>query len=115
MRVLTEEGVEVDTLYAHGGLFRTVGAARLLAAAVGAPVAVGRAAGEGGAWGIALLAAYLSAAPSRELGSFLRDEVFGAAALVVDEPEPRDVEGFGAFLERYRAGLAIEQAAVDAI
>ena len=116
LRVLAEEGVAVDALFAHGGLFRTEGAAqRLLAAAVRAPVAVGRVAGEGGAWGIAVLAAYLTAAPALGLGDFLRDKVFGDAAVVVAEPEPRDVEGFGAFLERYRAGLAIEQAAVDAI
>jgi sugar (pentulose or hexulose) kinase len=116
MRILAAEGVEVDSLFAHGGLFRTAGVAqRLLAAAVGAPVAVGRTAGEGGAWGIALLAAYLDAAAEHDLGEYLSAQVFGDAALDVEEPDADDVRGFGAYLERYTAGLAVEQAATEAL
>lgn len=116
MRVLEEEGVDISTLFAHGGVFRTAGVAqRLLAAAVGAPVAVARTASEGGPWGIAVLAAYLAAADELDLGAFLDSRVFGDAAADVVEPDPADVAGYAAFLERYVAGLAIERAAVEAI
>ncbi|GIG22175.1 ATPase [Cellulomonas chitinilytica] len=115
MRILGAEGVEVDSLFAHGGLFRTAGVAqRLLAAAVGAPVAVGQTAGEGGPWGIALLAAYLDHA-DQDLGEYLSTQVFGDATLDVEEPDTDDVRGFTAYLERYTAGLAVEQAAADAL
>jgi sugar (pentulose or hexulose) kinase len=116
MRVLTAEGVELDAMYAHGGLFRTPGVAqRLLAAAVGAPVTVGQTAGEGGAWGIAVLASYLDVASEQDLSTYLSTRVFGAAESVTEEPDEADVRGFDAFLERYSAGLAIERAAVDAV
>lgn len=116
MKVLDAEGVELDTLFAHGGMFRTAGVAqRLLAAAVGAPVAVARTASEGGPWGIAVLAAYLGAADGQDLGTFLRTTVFADADADVVEPEPADVEGFTTFLERYSAGLAIERAAAEAL
>lgn len=116
MRVLTAEGVELDAMYAHGGLFRTAGVAqRFLAAAVGAPVTVGQTAGEGGAWGIAVLAAYLDAASEQDLSTYLSTRVFGASDSVTEVPDAADVRGFDAFLERYSAGLAIERAAVDAV
>src|SRR5690606_19756633 len=92
MRVLEQEQVGLDAMFAHGGLFRTEGVAqRLLVAALGAPVAVGRTAGEGGAWGIAVLAAYRAAAARGDvpdLGTWLGAEVFAAAELDVVEPDP---------------------------
>ncbi|WP_020015979.1 xylulokinase [Promicromonospora sukumoe] len=118
MRVLAQEQVGLDAMFAHGGMFKTAGVAqRLLAAALGAPVAVGTTAGEGGAWGIAVLAAYRAsadgaAAPAQDLGTWLGTEIFADAALDVVEPDADDVAGFTAFLERYSAGLAIERAAV---
>ncbi|ROS31619.1 xylulokinase [Cellulomonas sp. PhB150] len=116
MRVLADEGVELDAMYAHGGLFRTAGVAqRLLAAAVGAPVAVGSAAGEGGAWGIAVLAGYLHEADGLDLGTYLAERVFAGAQIDVVEPDADDVKGFAAFLERYVAGLPVERAAADAV
>ncbi|MEU4387634.1 FGGY-family carbohydrate kinase [Promicromonospora sp. NPDC023805] len=121
MRVLAAEQVGLDSMFAHGGLFRTEGVAqRLLAAALGAPVAVGRTAGEGGAWGIAVLAAYRASAngaavPEQSLGAYLGAEVFADAALDVVEPDAGDVAGFSAYLERYSAGLAIERAAVETL
>ncbi|GCD18768.1 ATPase [Cellulomonas algicola] len=116
MRLLAEEGVEVDALFAHGGLFRTAGVAqRLLAAAVDAPVAVGDTASEGGAWGIAVLAAYLDASDELDLGAYLSTRVFADAKVDVVEPDADDVRGFAAYLERYTAGLAIAQAAADAV
>lgn len=116
MRVLAEEGVAVDALFAHGGLFRTAGVAqRMLAAAVGAPVTVGRTAGEGGPWGMALLASYLVDGGGQDLGTWLATRVFAGADLDVLDPDPDDVAGFTAYLERYRAGLAVERAAVAAL
>ncbi|MGC8626272.1 MAG: xylulokinase [Acidimicrobiales bacterium] len=116
MAVLAAEGVRVDRLLAHGGLFRTPGAAQqLLAAALGVPVAVESSAGEGGAWGIALLAAYLDAAAAQSLSDFLATEVFHEGSVSVVSPDGQDVEGFAAFLERYRRGLALERAAVEAV
>jgi sugar (pentulose or hexulose) kinase len=114
MTVLAGEDVRVDTLLAHGGLLRTPGPAqRLLAAAVGVPVAVERTAGEGGAWGIAVLAAYLG--DGRSLAEFLAGAVFHGDGRSVLDPEPGDVAGFAAFLDRYRKGLALEQSAVDVL
>lgn len=114
MRVLEGEGVALDRMFAHGGIFRTAGVAqRFLAGALGAPVAVGETASEGGAWGIAVLAAYLSAASELDLDAYLTDRVFAGAAIDVVDPDPADVAGFAAYLDRYRAGLAIEAAAVQ--
>lgn len=116
MRVLADEGVGLDVLAAHGGLFRTAGVAqRMLAAAVDAPVAVARTASEGGAWGMAVLAAYLGAAAEQDLGTFLATQVLAGAEVDVVDPDPGDVAGYAAFLERYEAGLAIERAATEAI
>lgn len=116
MRVLADEGVGLDAMFAHGGVFRTAGVAqRFLAAAIGAPVAVGATAGEGGAWGMAVLAAYLRAAGGQSLGDYLSDRVFAGAETSVVEPDPADLAGYAAFLDRYHAGLAIERAATEAI
>ncbi|KQM80590.1 xylulokinase [Agromyces sp. Leaf222] len=121
MRVLAGEGVELDRMFAHGGMFRTAGVAqRFLAGALDAPVAVGETASEGGAWGIAVLASYLSAAAAHDghaidLGTYLDDHVFADAGFDTVEPDRADVAGFAAYLDRYRAGLAAEAAAVEAL
>lgn len=129
MRVLAGEGVRLDGMLAHGGMFRTAGVAqRLLAAAIDAPVSVGNTAGEGGAWGIAVLAGFArdratsrSASGTRadvaahDLGAYLREHVFATAEIETVVPDPADVAGFAAYLERYAAGLAIERAAVTAL
>ncbi|GAA1468824.1 xylulokinase [Microbacterium thalassium] len=116
MRVLDGEGVALDRMFAHGGMFRTAGVAqRFLAGALGAPVAVGDTASEGGAWGIAVLAAYLEHAADTDLSAYLDDSVFAGAAVDVAEPDPADVAGFTSYLDRYRAGLAAERAAVEAL
>jgi len=115
MQVLEGEGVALDALFAHGGIFRTAGVAqRFLAGALRAPVAVGETASEGGAWGIAVLAAYV-AASGLPLDEYLRDRVFAGAAIETVDPQPADVAGFGAYLDRYRAGLAVEESAVSAL
>lgn len=116
MQVLAAEGVGLDALFAHGGLFRTEGVAqRLLAAAVETPVAVGRSAAEGGAWGIAVLAAYLDVAGEQDLECFLATRVFASAPLEVVDPDPDEVRGYAAFLDRYRAGIAVERVATDVL
>lgn len=117
MRALTEaENVPVDRLFAHGGVFRTAGVAqRLLAAALGTPVAVGDTASEGGAWGMAVLAAFTAVsgnATRADLTAYLAEHVFAEASVSLAVPDPADVAGFAAYLERYRAGLAVEVAAV---
>ncbi|RFA10351.1 ATPase [Subtercola boreus] len=171
MRVLAAEGVAIDELFAHGGMFRTAGVAqRFLAGALDAPVTVTETASEGGAWGIAVLAAYVSARAAvggggagagagasagdgsavgtgvgagagasagdgsaagtgvatdgtsdptsargtgLDLDAYLRDHVFAGTDFTTAEPDPLDVAGFASYLERYRAGLAVEQVAVE--
>jgi sugar (pentulose or hexulose) kinase len=112
MGVLANEGVELDVMVAHGGLFRTEGVAqRLLAAALRTPVAVGEGAGEGGAWGIALLAGYLAAPEGTGLSDYLAQHVFAGADQSVVQPDAHDEQGFEAFMQRYRAGLDLERTA----
>jgi len=115
MRALADEGVALDRMSAHGGMFRTAGVAQhFLAAALDAPVEVAEGASEGGAWGMAVLAAF-AASDSTSLARYLAANVFGDAATTSARPHPRDVAGFAAYLDRYEAGLAVERAAVDAL
>jgi len=115
--LIKDEGVRLDTMFAHGGVFKTRGVAqRFLAAAIGAPVSVGETAGEGGAWGIAVLAAFMRGrSPGQGLGDFLATEVFATTPLEKVDPDPADVAGFDAFMVRWTAGLAIERAAVESV
>jgi sugar (pentulose or hexulose) kinase len=116
MRVLHGERVSIDTMYAHGGMFRTAGVAqRFLAAALDAPVAVADTASEGGAWGIAVLASYLNAADGLALDAYLAERVFATSRFETVEPDADDLAGYATYLTRYEAGLAIERAAVDAL
>ena len=110
-----EEGVEADEVMGHGGLFKTKGVGQsIMAAAMDVPVTVMETAGEGGAWGIALLAAYMKEKKEGEsLGDYLNNRVFAGEKGETLAPDPEDVRGFDAFLARYTEGLAIERAAVD--
>jgi sugar (pentulose or hexulose) kinase len=115
MDVLTkDEDVHLDTMFAHGGLFTTKGVAqRFLAAAIDTPVTVGATAAEGGAWGIAVLAAYLvRRTAGQSLADYLTGSVFAGAELDEVKPDPADVAGFDAFLQRYVQALPVQQAAV---
>lgn len=114
--ILSEkEGVEVDKILGHGGLFKTPGVGqKILAAAMNTPVSVMETAGEGGAWGIALLASYmLHKAEGESLADYLDHHVFMDSTAVCVKPDPEDVKGFEEFMKRYHEGLAIERAAVE--
>ena len=112
-----EEDVKVDEMFGHGGLFKTKGVGqRIAAAAMNTPVSVMETAGEGGAWGIALLASYMQNKDNEEsLQDFLNNKIFVGQTGSKMEPVAEDVEGFDKFMKRYMAGLAIEHAAVDAL
>lgn len=112
--MMKEEHVEIDTILGHGGLFKTKGVGqKILAAAINAPVSVMETAGEGGPWGMALLAAYMIQKEEQEsLGDYLSKKVFSGNAGVSMEPDAKDVEGFERFIERYKNGIAIEQSAL---
>ncbi len=113
--LLKEEGVKVDSITGHGGLFKTKGVGqRFLAAAMDAPITVMDTAGEGGAWGMAVLASYMIHKGEGEtLDDYLNNRVFAGQSGSTMEPDKNDVKGFDEFIERYKAGLAVERAAVD--
>lgn len=112
-----QENVKLDELLGHGGLFKTEGVGqKVVAAAVNVPVSVMKTAGEGGAWGIAVLANYMMKKGADEsLGDYLNRRVFAGQESVRVEPDAEDVAGFETFIERYKKGLAIERAAVDSM
>ena len=115
--LLSQENVKVDKMLGHGGFFKTklVGQ-KVMAAAINVPVSVMETAGEGGAWGIALLAAYAANRGENEtLEQFLDTKVFSGENASTVEPDEADVAGFNEFMKRYKSGLAIERAAVDSI
>ncbi|WP_115728129.1 xylulokinase [Actinomyces culturomici] len=113
--ILGAEGVALDKLFAHGGLFKTPGVAqKILADALGISVSVGATAGEGGAWGIAVLAQYAVAKDEGEtLPAYLDGKVFAGAEASVIDSDPADHEAYDRFLERYRTALPAVQAAAD--
>ena len=113
--LLKEEGVKLDKILGHGGLFKTKGVGQnLLAGAIDTPVSVMETAGEGGAWGIAVLASYLVNKEAGEsLEDYLNHKVFAGQEGEEVQPDERDVQGFNEFMVRYKAGLAIERAAVE--
>jgi sugar (pentulose or hexulose) kinase len=112
-----QEHVKIDQIRGHGGFFKTkeVGQ-KIMAAAMNVPVTVMETAGEGGAWGMALLASYmLHKAKNEPLEAYLSNKVFAGESGTTIAPDPGDIEGFTAFMERYKKGLVIERAAVDAL
>ena len=116
MRILWNEKVQIKQLTGHGGLFKTPGvAARYLAAAMHSPVTVMTTAGEGGPYGMALLAAYMMKKDEMSLEDFLQNEVFANAQAVTTQPDAADAEGFARYLDAYCDGLKLEHTAVDCI
>ena len=112
-----DEGVKVDRIMGHGGLFKTKGVGQAyLAAAVNAPVTVMDTACEGGAWGIAILAAFLADRKEGErLEDYLENRIFAGMSGSTIQPDPADVAGYETFIERYKKGLPIESAAIEAM
>lgn len=112
-----EEQVKADTIYGHGGLFKTKGVGQgILAAAMNTPVAVMETAGEGGPWGMALLASYMVKKDGGEtLEHYLSEKVFGGETGFVMQPDAADTEGFDEYIKAYRRALAAEKAAVESM
>lgn len=113
--LLKKEAVQIDCITGHGGLFKTKGVGqKILAAAMNAPVSVMETAGEGGAFGIALLASYMKNREEGEsLDAYLKSRVFAGSNAVTVNPDASDAAGFDAFIEQYRRCLPVERAAVD--
>jgi sugar (pentulose or hexulose) kinase len=116
MNVLTEkEGVVVEEIRGHGGFFKGGDTGqRMMAAALGVPVSIPETAGEGGAWGMAVLAAYMSNGATQSLPDYLDAQIAKSIGKPV-QPDPRDVQGFAEFFARHTKGLAIEREAVKAL
>ena len=112
-----EEQVESDMLLGHGGFFKTPGVGQqILANALNVPITAMETAGEGGPWGMALLAAYMvRKAEGESMEDYLRSRVFANARSVSVNPDPAGVAGFQSYLKRYQAALAAEKAAADMI
>ena len=110
-----QEQVKIDRILGHGGFFKTKGVGqKMMAAAMNVPVSVMETAGEGGAWGIALLASYmLHKAKNEPLDAYLDHRVFAGMNSVTIAPDQADVDGFNTFMERYKKGLTIERTAVE--
>lgn len=109
-----KEAVQIDEIRGHGGFFKTkeVGQ-KIMAAATKVPVSTMETAAEGGSWGIAILASYMtSGKASGSLANFLNEKVFAGQSGTRIEPDPKDVAGFDTFMARYTEGLSIERAAV---
>jgi sugar (pentulose or hexulose) kinase len=114
--LLEEEGAELDSITGHGGFFKDANVGqRIMAAAMGAPVTVMATAGEGGPWGMAILAAYMQNKQDESLPDYLSSCVFADSESSTIEPVSEDISGFETFMELYQAGLAVEKAAVAAL
>ncbi len=108
-----EEHVSIDAINGHGGFFKTAEVGqKMMASALHTPISVLKTAGEGGAWGIALLASYMVQKEKEPLAEFLEKKVFASAEISTVDPTEEDIAGFNSFLERYKTGLPVEKAAV---
>lgn len=112
-----DEAVRVTSVTGHGGYFKVSGVGqKLMADALDTPVTLMDTAGEGGPWGMAILAAYMAEKePEETLENYLRNKVFAGADSITVSPVPVDAEGFRAFMEKYKKSIAIERAAVEAL
>ena len=115
--LLKEEKVTVDSITGHGGLFKTpVVGQSMMAAAMNAPVTVMDTASEGGAWGMAVLAAFMEEKEENEtLTSYLAEKIFAGQTGTTIAPNPEDVAGFDAFINKYVSCLPAERGAVEGL
>ena len=105
-----EEKVKVDTIFGHGGLFKTKGVGQsILAAAMDAPVAVMKTAGEGGPWGMAVLAAYMVHGKGKSLETYLSEEVFDGLSGEVMQPDPEEVKGYDDYIKMYKDAVEAQK------
>lgn len=116
MEILEAENVEIECLNGHGGLFKTdyVGQ-RLMAGAMNTPVAVMETSGEGGAWGIAILASYSYDNKNKSLEDYLDDYIFNKYKSKIVEPVKEDVDGFKKYMDLYKKALKVEKSAIENI
>ena len=115
MDILFREQVQLDSVTGHGGFFKVPGVGqRIMAAALGVPVSVMSTAGEGGPWGMAVLAAYMKDNKGESLADYL-STVFADAQCTTAQPDTDEEAGFNKFIERYRACLAVERTAADVL
>lgn len=113
MEILEKEQVKIDCLTGHGGLFKTpVVGQKLMAGAMNSPVSVMETAGEGGAWGIAVLARYAFDSEGKSLDDYLNTKIFSRYKSTTIEPDEKDVQGFNEYLKRYKQALDVEKSAV---
>ena len=117
MEIMKRENVAIDCVYGHGGLFKTEGVGqKYLAAAIHAPVTVMETAGEGGAWGIALLADYMiSHGTGETLEVYLANRVFKGMKQITVSPDPEDEEGFSRYMERFVSCIPAQKAAAESL
>ncbi len=116
MEILEKENVEIKSMTGHGGLFKTpVVGQRYMAAAIGAPITCTETAGEGGAYGIALLAAYRYDKGEMTLGEYLEEKVFADAKSTTLAPDEADVKGFNSYMDNYKKLLLVEEKAIEVI
>ena len=115
MDILVRENVQIDALLGHGGYFKTpVAGQKMLADSLNIPVSVMETAGEGGPWGMALLAAYrANKAEGQTLEAYLNEKVFASAKSATVAPQAEDVAGINAYTEKFVACLDAEKAAVE--
>lgn len=116
MEILEKENVSIDRLTGHGGLFKTpIVGQKLMAGAMNTPISVHETAGEGGAWGIAVLAGYAADCGKLPLDEFLENKIFANYKINTVEPDQNDVSGFEEYMKLYKSGLAVEKAAIENI
>lgn len=118
MHILTkEEKITVENMFGHGGFFKTVDVGqKVMAAALHAPVSVMDTAGEGGAWGCAVLAAYRANVDAyRDILDYLNNNVFAETQIHTVQPDGRLQDGFDDYIEAYKTCLAMERCAIDAV
>ncbi len=116
MDILFDEDVKLDSIIGHGGFFKVHGVGqRIMAAALGVPIKIISTAGEGGPWGMAILAAYMINSKGEKLDNYLSDYVFSDLEYNTIEPNNEDEEGFKQFVLRYKTGLKIERLTVESL
>ena len=116
MNILAKENVKIDSLTGHGGLFKTEGVGgRYMAAALNAPITVMKTAGEGGPYGMALLAAYRAQKNNETLEEFLSNNVFKNVDRTIVNPQKDDIDGFNRYMEQYKQLLEVEKTATEVL